>query len=233
MRNVIWGGATLLLMAAALHAADNKNNKPGSKEPIDAAKSLAPGDLKGTVVSNNGSTLVLSIEIETLEPQKQNGRNNNNNNSQVQRQQRELREAQQRLARARNPQEQMRAYQQLLREMQQNNRPNRNGQTPFRVVKTSIRYEIDLDDSVVYRTTNLPQTFDEKGELKKPTAEEIKKLKGDNPRLPGYTASAKQAGAGAEVQVHLARNRETENKLRATMVLIAKEGSTPEKGKKK
>jgi len=224
----------VLVLSLSLHAADKKDNPKGG-EPVDAAKQLQPGDVSGVVVSNDGKTLVLRMEFESLQPNGTGGKNNNNN-QQLQRQYRELQQAEQQLARAKNPQQAMQAYRKLMQEMQQTaaaRQPKGNQQNPFKVVKSHVDYEIELDDSVVFRSTTVPTAFDDMGNIKKYTAEELKQLRGDG-KLAGYQSSAEKAGKDAEVRVHLSKNKETENKLRATVVYITKEGTNPTpKGKKK
>src|SRR5947207_12211314 len=43
-------------------------------------------------------------------------------------------------------------------------------------------------DDVKVRTKNPPVAYDDKGDKKKYTAKELKELRGDDPKLPGYTA---------------------------------------------
>jgi hypothetical protein len=51
----------------------------------------------------------------------------------------------------------------------------------------------------------LPVEFDDKGKPKKYTADEIKALKGDNPKLPGYEGKLENLKVGMLVKVALGR----------------------------
>jgi hypothetical protein len=64
--------------------------------------------------------------------------------------------------------------------------------------------DIVASEDVQVRVKEPPTSFDEKGNIIKPTAEELKKLKGD-PNLPGYLASFEALRPGQIVTVALAR----------------------------
>jgi len=62
-----------------------------------------------------------------------------------------------------------------------------------------------LADDVKVRTNILPVERDEKGKTKRLTVEEKHKLKGDDPKLPGYTAELSSLHRGQVVEVHVSR----------------------------
>jgi hypothetical protein len=63
-----------------------------------------------------------------------------------------------------------------------------------------------LDDAKV-RTQNPPVVFDDDGKIKKPSADELKKMKGD-PNLPGYPGEMSNLHNGQTVTVTLMRKKD-------------------------
>jgi len=70
-------------------------------------------------------------------------------------------------------------------------------------------HDFALADDVKVRTNFLPPQSDEKGRPKKYTAEEKHKLKGDDPKLPGYAAELSALAKGQVIEVHLSRLKST------------------------
>ena len=66
-----------------------------------------------------------------------------------------------------------------------------------------------LADDVKVRTNLLPVERDEKGRPKRVTADEKHKLKGDDPKLPGYTAELSALTRGQVLELHLGRVKGT------------------------
>jgi hypothetical protein len=95
--------------------------------------------------------------------------------------------------------------------------------------------DLALADDVKVRTNALPVERDEKGKAKRITAEEKHRLRGDDPKLPGYTAELSALHRGQVVEVHVSRLKGTPPKKPATAdkeKSVAKEKSqAKEKGK--
>jgi hypothetical protein len=68
--------------------------------------------------------------------------------------------------------------------------------------------EIQPSEDMVVRWKNLPVVLDEKGKPKKLTEKEKKELKGDNPKLPGYTASKEDLRNDQIVTVYLSKKKD-------------------------
>jgi hypothetical protein len=62
-------------------------------------------------------------------------------------------------------------------------------------------------DDVKVRTKNPPVQYDDKGNKKKYTAKELKELKGNDPKLPGYTAEFNDLKQNQVVEVSLVRKK--------------------------
>jgi hypothetical protein len=76
----------------------------------------------------------------------------------------------------------------------------------LRTASTRQTVEIHFADDVVVRWQHAPMQFDEKGKPVKPTAEQLKALKGDS-NQPGYAAEVSDLKAGQIVKVHLSRRK--------------------------
>lgn len=74
--------------------------------------------------------------------------------------------------------------------------------------RTEVR-PLDLEpiEGMIVRMKNPPLVFDEKGKPKKYTQKELKELKGDDPKLPGYQADFDSIRMGQIVQVVLTKKK--------------------------
>ena len=81
--------------------------------------------------------------------------------------------------------------------------------TTVRVANVSTKYTITYNSQAgKVRTYDLPPNYDEKGNVKKYTAAELKDLKGKDSNLPGYESSFDQLQTGQVLKVTLARTKE-------------------------
>jgi hypothetical protein len=95
----------------------------------------------------------------------------------------------------RNPQSQQRRLVELQFDMQR----RRNNE----IVTKTLHVEFMADDNVKVRIKEPPPEYDDKGNPVKLTKAELKKLKGPDLTLPGYTAEFEQVHVGQYVQVYL------------------------------
>jgi hypothetical protein len=111
-------------------------------------------------------------------------------------------------------QEQMRRQQQLQvqqaqemqREMQrqaQRLADNAAKGGPFKIESTGRSYEFVLRDDVIVRRMNLPFQYDDKGNVKQYTEKELAKLRGTNPKLPGFEAKIEELEPGSMVKLYI------------------------------
>jgi len=160
----------------------------------------------------NSSTFVLRLQFDHLElkPGAQKQRNTSSQYQTLLREQNKLSQAQQRLANARTSQQQMAALRQLQQISAQIQRTisKQTGAgglkaSPY-VLKTDYRdVEVELAPNVTVRTGFLPFVYDDMGDPKKYTKEEIKELKGPNPSVPGYKSDLSALKTGQAVKVTL------------------------------
>jgi hypothetical protein len=79
-------------------------------------------------------------------------------------------------------------------------------------------------DDVKIRTKNPPVAYDDKGNKKKYTAKELKELRGDDPKLPGYTAEFNDLKQNQIVEVSLVRkksDRDAKQPLASVILIVA------------
>ncbi len=85
-----------------------------------------------------------------------------------------------------------------------------------RVVPVHVDFTVTFNTDVgKVRTIDPPQEYDEKGYLKKPTADELKKLKGDEPaekKMIGYKSDYSELQVGDIVQVAVSVHKNAESK---------------------
>jgi hypothetical protein len=72
---------------------------------------------------------------------------------------------------------------------------------------TNVEIEVQAIDEVVVRTATPREAFDEKGKIKKFTKAELKELRGNNPKLPGYTAVFGDLTADQFIQLSVVRKK--------------------------
>ena len=84
--------------------------------------------------------------------------------------------------------------------------------------------EIPLKETTKFRFKEPVEAFDDKGNIKVYTQQDLKKLKGSNPNLPGYEAKPENIIPGHLVIISLAKQ---ENKTFASMIMVTgKDGSS-------
>jgi hypothetical protein len=211
----ICGTAALLLTLGLFVAGPAQGQKapmpPAPGNDIESDKLLPgsfTGTLKGTVTP--GADFELEIPLQHLELKPGANLGTGRQVQQIQRDVQQISQAQTRLAQAKNPQQMTQAINQLQRAALnlQNALARENQQilNAFRVVTDKKLVEFHASEDLVVRTLVLPNNgYDEKGNPKKYTPEELKALKGDKPNLPGYTAKADDLKPGAIVVLTMKR----------------------------
>jgi hypothetical protein len=214
MRHRLFGASLLtavivLFPAAKAHAQKKKNEKP-----IDSAQLPAGSEYVGKLKTVPGSdrTFLVTVDFKTLVPiGKINPRTANPNLQPILRTQQQIQEAQNRLARAKTPQQQQQQLQRLydlqVKLQTQLNQLLLKGLTPPNYKVVSNKRDVELqhveEDRVKVRTLFLPEQFDDKGNIKKYTAAEKLALKGKDKTLPGYESSLEKLEVGQTVKVKL------------------------------
>jgi hypothetical protein len=186
----------LALLLGALLTFPIQAQAPGALDKGPAAptteKMVKAGQVTGVVKTVSESTKSIRIQIETVTRKLNPGALNS-----MQQAKRELLRAQYN----RNPASRARA---ILRAQQKLAKAQRD---LYKLERHSQEIEINAADDVVVRRMNPPQQFDDKGQIKQLTREEKRKLKGPNPRLPGYMATFADLAENQVVTVQLIRKR--------------------------
>ena len=170
---------------------------------LDADK-LAPGVFTGTVMSVPDSDRILSLNITYQKLQLKSGQNLNRSNQQLQRKYNHIMQLQNRLMHPsyrHNPFGTMQQLQNALVQFQvQSARAQAN---MFHVVNAAQKVDFQAEENVKVRIKALPEQFDDKGNIKTYTKEELAELKGKDKNLPGYESSLDKLQNGQIVQVTL------------------------------
>ncbi len=228
-----------LLLAVPGFAADKKDAPP----PADAASAndyQALADARTVVgkvlaVGGTDKTLSLRVEYQILQPKPNGARANNNNLNHLLTEQRNV-------MRMRNPFLRAARLQQLEVNLLKTEVQSANN--AFKVVHNHKEFDLAGTPDVTAHYLEPLAAYDDKGNLKKYTAAELKELKGKNPDLPGYAADFDKLQVGQTVRVTLAKpkaNKEKDKdaaddkKPQVSMVVIVADApttDTPAKAKK-
>jgi hypothetical protein len=218
-------GAAVLMLAItglpSMEALAQKEKKKGDKsEPapaLDASK-LKSGEFVGVLKSTPGANRMFTIEVEQtkLVPTGKGGAGagggGNTAAGRILQLQNQLQQAQGQVASARTPQQRQQAanrVRQLSGQLQQSIARLQGGggaggsgaPAGFKYEKSKVTVEFQVAENAKIRTANLPETFDEKGNIKKYTAKEMADLKGKDKSLPGYESSLEKLEVGQTVKV--------------------------------
>ena len=102
----------------------------------------------------------------------------------------------------------------------------------MKVVTEWVEVEIPIKETTKIRTKTPLQVYDDKGNIKKYSPEELKTLKGSNPALPGYEVKIDELTPGAVVEVTLNKSpankddKKDDDKVFATMIMVIGKDAT-------
>jgi hypothetical protein len=217
--------AALLVLKAPADDTDKKN-KTTKTDPPDADKLLAPGDFIGTLLSVPATDGSFTVKVEyhhldLKDPKALSNLANSNSKlaNQLQKEQNKLNSLQTQLAKAKKASDITRITNQITQQsnlmqqqvLQAQLSPNSN---PFKLVTSTQDVEFHAQDSFKVRIPEPPQVFDDKGNIKKYTADELKELKGKDKTLPGYEGTPDSLLVGQKVKVTLIKAPTTKTPAR-------------------
>ena len=102
----------------------------------------------------------------------------------------------------------------------------------MKVATEWVEVEIPIKETTKIRTKTPLQVYDDKGNIKKYSPEELKTLKGNNPNLPGYEVKIDELTPGAVIEVTLNKSpankddKKDDDKVFATMIMIIGKDAT-------
>jgi hypothetical protein len=161
-----------------------------------------------TELDPEAKTLTLRVEYFTYEPlpMKANNQQNQQYNNLVRQQQRLMNEYQS-IMNARNPAQQQQRMARFQRDYQnfvmQAQRLGVAMQPKFKTVPHAKEVEFDLSPELKVARAKPPMQYDDKGNVKEYTKEELKKMRSAD--MPGYTAAVDDLQAGQTVKLYLGR----------------------------
>jgi hypothetical protein len=204
MRRCFGIGFLLLLLASLTTNAAPPKKKTPPQATMDADQ-LKPGVFAGTVVSVPDTDRMFTVNVTYQKLQLKPGQNLNRTNQTLQREYNRIMQLQAQAmrppSRGHNP---MRAMQQLQGAVSQfQNNLARSQANMFQVVNATQKVDFQVDEAVKVRVKDLPEQFDDKGNVKRYTKEEIAQFKGKDKNLPGYESSLDAIKPGQIVQVAL------------------------------
>jgi hypothetical protein len=182
-----------LMLVSSFHAADEK--KENEKDAKVEQKLVPLGNVVGVVQSLNPTDGLMTVEITLhyLEPNPQAQAN-------YARQYQQLLAKQVEVMRTPNL---VQRRQKLVELMQAAQNLQRQGGDLIRVKEVKTKVDLKLDDDVKVRTPAPPTAFDDKGNVKQYTQEELKELRKD--KLPGFPADKEDLRQGQTIYVTVAR----------------------------
>jgi hypothetical protein len=175
---------------------------------LDSDK-LALGWFAGTVMSIPNANRMLTVNVAYQKLQLKPGQNLARSNQGLQLQYNRILQLQNQMnrppSRGHNP---MQAMQQLQNAMNQFQVQLAGTEANmFQAVKATQKVDFQVAENVKVRMRALPEQFDEKGNIKKYSAEELAALKGKDKHLPGYESSLESLKPGQIVQVKLSTSK--------------------------
>jgi hypothetical protein len=185
--------AALLSVCAVPAFGEPKKESPKDDKKPEAEKFVNLGQVAGVLTNTGGSEAEYTINVTLHVPQI-----NPNAQAEILKKQQHIVQRQVEIMRNRNPVQRQQQMVQLLREAQQ--APA--NLITIKEVRQDVR-AVPADDMKV-RLLQLPAAYDDKGNLKKYTAKELKELKGPD-NLPGYTGTLEDVKTNQLVLVSLAR----------------------------
>ncbi|RLS85237.1 MAG: hypothetical protein DWI08_08835 [Planctomycetota bacterium] len=102
----------------------------------------------------------------------------------------------------------------------------------IKVATEWVEVEIPIKETTKIRTKTPLQVYDDKGNIKKYSPEELKTLKGSNPALPGYEVKLDELTPGAVIEVTLNKSpgnkddKKDDDKVFATMIMVIGKDAT-------
>jgi hypothetical protein len=198
-RNLFAAAALGLALTMPIGAADKDKDKPDPKDKA-AEKMVTTGQVTGSLKVDGGSQkyITVTVNLSYVVPNAQGA-------LQAMQRQQQLLQYQREVMAARSPQQRQQALIQLYRALAQ-------GQNAVHVQQMNKDLDFQAADDMKVRIMYPPPAFDEKGNLKKYTAKELRELKGNDSTLPGYAAEMDALKSGQIVTVYLAKQQPKKKK---------------------
>jgi hypothetical protein len=198
MRYVIVGAGLWAALILPVGGADKANKKKANYQATQAdydallQAQIAVG--KVSDLASTDRTFTLQFPYQYLVAAGKAGGKGNSQVNSLLRQQKDI------LA-TRDPIKRMQRLEQLI--LKAKRLTAKGGRQPFKIKSSRKDFDLRAIEEVKVRVLKPPVEYDDKGNIKKHTAKELKELKGKDPKLPGYTADWDQLVDGQTVKVYL------------------------------
>jgi hypothetical protein len=187
-----------------------KKNTPKLEDATDEdyAQIRKLKEISGTLTAFDpeAKTLTLRYEYQTYEPipLKPNAKAGQQYNNLLRQQQRLMNEYQQ-ILQAKNPAQQQQRMQRFMTDYQrfQTQAAQMGIQAQYKTVAHAKEFDFDVSPEVKVARAKPPMEYDDKGNVKEYTKEELKKMR--HPDMPGYTAKTDDLEAGQRVKLYLGK----------------------------
>jgi hypothetical protein len=193
-----------LCVIGPIALADADPPKASEETSLDADK-LPPGLFTGTIVSTPNDDRMLTINVAYQKVQLKPGQNLARTNQNLQRQYNRILQLQMELTqpprRGHNSMSTLHQLQSARVHFQ--TQLARAEANMFEIVRATHKVDFQIEESVKVRIKDPPEPFDDKGNIKKYSREELAALKGKDKDLPGYESSLADLKAGQFVLVKL------------------------------
>lgn len=198
----------LVLVGSPAQGQKKKKDAPTAPAADLDADYLPPGDHSGKLLSAPlpSSSFILEMTFQSVTQKQGTTQNTQTNNTSMQltRELQRINQLENQIARARTPQQAAQYTVQLqqavaLAQLYQQKQGNAQGNLQVTSQKKTV--EFHAGDDIIVRRLNLPSEYDDKGQPKKYSAEELRKLRGNKPNLPGYEAKLEDLMTGTLVKV--------------------------------
>lgn len=227
----VLGLAIVWPLGAVEESKKDSDDTTEAKPPVLKGKWNAVGAVYGTVKSVSGDGMTLVVEYQEMQ-QNPKGNTNNNPNNAAQRQMQNFQNQLNAANRIKNPAQKAARIQQIMAQMQAAGLKQAMAQNNnFKMVTKKKDVDVQLGHELQVRVKDPPQEFDEKGQVKKYTSEELKKLKGPG-NYWGYPSDVGNLRPGAVVQAFLYKKAKTAARPAPKGSLGKKEGDKDKEGDK-
>jgi len=204
-----WAVIGMIMCVVSLAAATNAARPDSPAQSTLDADKLPPGWFTGTVVSVPNTDRMCTLNVAYQKLQLKPGQNLARANQGLQLQYNRILRLQNQLmrppSRGQNPMQTMQQLQNAM--MQFQIQLARTEANMFQVVNAAQKVDFQVEENVKVRIKTLPEPFDEKGNIKKYSGEELAALKGKDKYLPGYESSIENLKPGQIVQVKLSQHK--------------------------
>jgi hypothetical protein len=199
MRRSYLGSGLFLALALTGAAAAPPAKRPG--QPALDSDNLTAGRFTGKLLTTPGTDGTFTVQIQYQQVQVNPNARNNPQARNIQNELAQIQRLEVQMARSRNPQAELNRINQIVARIQQ--RQAQAVRNLYKVTTATKNVDFHATEDVKVRYAQLPPVYDDKGNLRRYTKEELKEFKGKDTSLPGYEGTLANLQVNQTVQVTL------------------------------